>query len=148
MNDTAAFTPSRTPVHLWIVGVLSLLWNAGGAYDYLMTNTRNAGYLAAFPPEMMQWVDTMPLWALGVWTLGVWGAVAGSVLLLLRSRFAVHAFALSLLGLAASTVYQASSDMPASMLTSIAIGMTVVIWIGAIVLLWYATRMRRRGVLR
>ena len=26
-----------TPKHLWIAGILSLLWNGYGAYDYLMT---------------------------------------------------------------------------------------------------------------
>ena len=29
---------ARAPAHLWIVGILSLLWNAFGCYDYLMTN--------------------------------------------------------------------------------------------------------------
>lgn len=139
---------ARPPRHFWPVAVLSLLWNAFGAYDYLMTNMRDAAYLARFPPETMQWVDAMPYWALGFWALGIWCSVLGSVLLLLRSRFAVHAFALSLLGLAASTFYQASSDMPSAMRTSGAIGMTVVIWIGALFLLWYAVRVRRAGVLR
>ena len=27
----------RTPVHLWIIGVLALLWNMMGAFDYLAT---------------------------------------------------------------------------------------------------------------
>jgi hypothetical protein len=40
------------------------------------------------------------------WALGVWGALAGSMLLLLRSRRAVTAFAASLVGLAVSTGYQ------------------------------------------
>ena len=139
---------AKPPRHFWPVAGLSLLWNLFGAYDWLMTNMRNAAYVAQFPPEMMQYVDAMPYWALGAWTLGVWGAVLGSVLLLLRSRFAIHAFAASLAGLALSTVYQASIDMPASMTTGAALCMTVVIWIGAIVLLWYALRMRKRGVLR
>jgi hypothetical protein len=143
MDDTA-----KPRWHFWVFALLGLLWNAFGAYDFLMTNMRDAAYLAQFPAEMMQWVDAVPYWALGAWALGVWGAVLGSVLLLLRSRFAVHAFAASLAGLAASTFYQATSDMPASMRTTEATGMTVVIWIGAIVLLWYALRMRGKGVLR
>lgn len=143
MNDRAS-----PPRHFWPVAGLSLLWNAFGVYDYLMTNTRDAAYLAQFPPEMMQYVDEMPYWTLGVWTLGVWGAVVGSLLLLQRSRFAAHAFAASLAGLAASTVYQLGSDMPEAMMSGVAVGMTVVIWIGAIVLLWYAVRMRKAGVLR
>ena len=30
---------TRTPWHVWLVGVLSLLWNAYGGYDFIMTNT-------------------------------------------------------------------------------------------------------------
>jgi len=30
-------TRPRTPVHLWIIGVLALLWNMMGAFDYLAT---------------------------------------------------------------------------------------------------------------
>jgi hypothetical protein len=138
----------KPPRHFWPAAVLSLLWNAFGAYDWLMTNSRNAAYIAAFPPEAMQYVDAMPLWALVTWALGVWGAVLGSVLLLLRSRFAVHAFAASLLGLGLSTAYQASSAIPAPMLTGAAIGMTMIIWIGAVALLGYAMRMRKLRVLR
>jgi len=136
------------PRHFWPVAAASLLWNAFGAYDWLMTNSRNAAYLAQFPPEFMQYVDAMPYWALASWALGVWAAVLGSILLLRRSRFAVHAFAASLLGLAASTAYQASVELPASMISGAAIGMTLVIWVGAIALLWYAVRMGARGVLR
>ena len=85
---------AKTPFHLWIVGVLGLVWNSYGCYDYLMTNTRNAEYLAQFPPEMMQVIDAFPLWVMAAWAFGVWGAIAGSVLLLMRSRFAVHVFTL------------------------------------------------------
>ena len=133
------------PRHLWIVGTLSLFWNAFGAFDYTMTNMRNEGYLAQFPPEMMQMIDAFPIWVMAAWAFGVWGALAGSLLLLLRSRFAVHAFAVSLAGLAASTVYQiglpADETMPLGF-------MNLVIWIIAIALLVYAMRQSRAGVLR
>jgi len=139
---------SKTPWHLWIVGLASLGWSTFGAIDFTMTNTRNAAYLAQFPPEMMQIVDTFPIWSIVAWGCGVWGAVVGSVLLLLRSRGAVMAFAISLAGLAVSQYYQATVDMPAAMETHAMKAMTAAIWIVAIFLLWYAWRQRRAGVLR
>ena len=36
---------TRAPAHLWIVGILSLLWTSFGAYDYTMSNMRSAAYL-------------------------------------------------------------------------------------------------------
>ena len=135
------------PRHLWIVGFVSLMWNGFGAYDYTMTQIRDPAYLAQFPPEMMQVIDAFPAWAIVTWACGVWGALAGSLLLLVRSRFAVHAFALSLAGLAASQAYQAGLTMPAALTTPAMTAMTVTIWAAAIGFLVYAIRMRRAGAL-
>jgi len=88
----------RRPWHLWLVGALSLAWNAMGAFDYLMTKTRNEAYLAACSPEQLAYVDSMPAWAVSAWALGVWGGVGGSLLLLFGRRAAVPVFAISLLG--------------------------------------------------
>ena len=32
---------AKAPVHLWVVGLLSLVWNGFGAYDYFMSKTEN-----------------------------------------------------------------------------------------------------------
>jgi len=39
--DAPEESASNTPKHLWVVGVVSLLWNAVGAFDYFMSKTRN-----------------------------------------------------------------------------------------------------------
>lgn len=132
----------------WAVAVLSLLWNAFGAYDYIMTNIRDPAYLAQFPAEMMSILDVFPLWAMAAWALGVWGALLGSVLLLARSRLAVAAFAISLAGLAVSTAYQSGIDMPASLQTMGMVVLNLGIWAAAIFLQWFAFRQSRAGRLR
>lgn len=131
-----ALTAPR-PRHFWPVAIAALLWTGFGACDFLMANLRDAAYFAQVPPEAVQHLDEMSYWAIGVWALAVWAAVLGALLLLLRSRFAVHAFAASLLGLAGSTVQRAGAGP-----------MIAVIGIAAVLLLWYALRMRKLGVLR
>ena len=58
----------RTPVHLWIVGAIALLWNAFGCYDYVMTQTNNAEYLASMGMTETQraYYETFPMWLEGV----------------------------------------------------------------------------------
>jgi len=146
MNEA---TKRRTPWHLWAVGVLALLWSAPSALDYVMTQTRNARYLAAFTAEQRAWFVSFPTWMVAAWALGVWCAVLGALLLLLRSRFAVHAFAVSLAGLVVATGYQYFiGNMPESLRTNGGLGFTIVLWIVAVLLLWYAMRQRAAGVLR
>jgi hypothetical protein len=136
-------------MHLWIVGALATLWNAFGCFDYLMTQTRNEQYLAGFTDPQRAYFESFPLWMEAVWALGVWGGLAGSLLLLARSRHAVTAFAVSLAGLALSTVYQyVLNSPPEDMTTGAMVAMNVVIWAVAIGLLVYSLRMRGRGVLR
>ena len=146
----ATSAPARTPVHLWIVGIVSLLWNLVGAYDYVMTQTGNADYLSNFTEAQRAYFEAFPAWMEAAsWALGVWGALLGSLLLLIRSRFAVWSFGISLLGLLISTIYQFGlSDLPADLTTPMMIGMTIAIWAIAIALFVYAHRMQARGVLR
>ena len=42
---------SRAPRSFWVVAVLSLLWNAFGVFDYLMTQLGDEAYLAQFTPS-------------------------------------------------------------------------------------------------
>lgn len=139
----------RTPLHLWIVGGLSALWNAFGCFNYLMTQTRNPDFLAAFTAEQRSYFENFPPAMEAAWAFGVWGALAGSLLLLVRSRHAVAGFGVSLAGLAVSTFYQyVLASPPPTPEGSPMAYMPILIWAIAIFLLVYALRMRRRGVLR
>ncbi|OZA60779.1 MAG: hypothetical protein B7X78_07865, partial [Sphingomonadales bacterium 39-62-4] len=97
-------TPACVPAHLWAVGVISLLWNSFGCFDYAQTKLDPVGYMISMGmgEAEIAYTQAMPAWLSVFWALGVWGSLAGSILLLLRSRHAVTAFAVSLVGLAVS----------------------------------------------
>ena len=150
MTATTSMT-TNTPWHLWAVGVVSLLWNAFGGYDFIMTTTRGAAYMRAsgFDQAMIDYFIAMPAWMYVPWTLGVWGAVAGSILLLLRNRLAVWAFGLSLIGAVVSLIYGQFINpppLPADM--AIMSYMPWVITAIAVFLFWYAWAMSKKDVLR
>ena len=52
MTDTQESPP--TPKHLWVVGIIGTLWSAMGAFEFLMTQTKNEAYLAQFTPEQLE----------------------------------------------------------------------------------------------
>ncbi|WP_156389193.1 hypothetical protein [Brevundimonas sp. Root1423] len=150
MTDTISMT-TRTPWHLWLVGVLSLLWNGYGGYDSVMSITQGESYWRAsgMTDAMITYYNAMPTWMYGPWIIGVWGAIAGSILLLMRSRYAVHAFALSLLGAVGSLIYGLMNPMPElpPAMAAMAWMPWVIVAIAAF-LLWYAWTMGKKGVLR
>jgi hypothetical protein len=143
---------ARTPVHLWIVGILSLLWNCFGAYDYTMSHMRDMKYLGSMgvdPNVMLAYMDSMPMYAKFGWGLGVWAALLGSVLLLMRSRYALYAFAASLVGMALSFGGQAMGPpMPPEMTAGAMKYMPLLIIGLGLVQAWYAWRETKTGVLR
>ncbi len=140
----------KTPWHLWVIGVVSLLWNAVGAFDYVMTKTKNESYMANFTPEQLDFFYSFPAWAVGFWALGVWFSVIGSVLLLLRSRHALAAFLVSIVGMIGTSVYTyglAETSM-AEISGAFAMIFTAVIVVVGLALAWYARKMVAAQVLR
>lgn len=147
----ATAQPAPTPMHLWVVGILSLLWNAFGACDYTMTELGNLAWfeMMGLGPAELAWTQSFPVWAVAAWAIGVWGSVLGSILLLLRSRHAVTAFLLSILGAVASFAYQlTAADKPAAMQGGAALVMPVVVLILIAAQWYYARRQAAAGVLR
>lgn len=146
--------PAKTPWHIWVVGIISLLWNSGGVIDYCMTHLigpdpKVDSYMAQFTAEQLDYFYSFPAWAVAFWALGVWGAFVGSFLILLRSRFATLSFGISIIGLLGSTIYQFGiADMPDSLATGGIKAFTAVIWLSVILLYFYCSRMQRAGVLR
>jgi hypothetical protein len=133
------------PWHLWLVGLATLLFNAMGIISYTATRL---GMLAELgrSPDQIAFMNSYPAWISGFWALGVWGAFAGSVLLLLRSRWAVAAMALALIGLIGTTTGNyLVLDVPPAMQAPL---LDAAIWAVTLFTLAYTRRMAAIGVLR
>jgi hypothetical protein len=139
-----------TPKHLWIVGILSLLWNGFGGYDYVMTHMGGPEYFESMglDAEAYAWFQALPGWSIAAWAVGVWVSVLGAILLLMRSRHAATAFLVSLLGALVSFGYQFTGERPASLDGGTTMIMPVVILIAIIAQWYYARRQAAAGVLR
>ncbi len=146
-DSEASGTRRRTPIHLWIVGTLALLWNAMGAFDYLATELKLDFYMSQFSEQQLAYFYGFPAWAVAGWAFGVWGALAGAVGLLLRRRWAVWAFAVSLLGLAVSSLYTFVLSNGAEIMGAEGAVFSAAIWALAVFLLLYARAMAKRSVL-
>ncbi len=137
----------KTPMHLWIIGILSLLWNAIGAFDYSATQLRLDFYMSQFTQEQLDYFYSFPAWADAAWAVGVWGALLGSLTLLLRKAFSVWLFGLSILGMAGTSIFSFVLTDSSSVAGEGALMFTIVIWVIALFLFFYARAMAARRVL-
>jgi hypothetical protein len=138
----------RVPRHLWIVGGLTLLWNAVGAFDYTATQMRLASYMSQFTPEQLAYFNSFPSWVVSGWAIAVWASLLGSLCLLLRKDWAVWLFGAALVGMALTTFHNYVLTNGMALMGAGGAAFSVVIWIIAVALFFYARAMARRGVLR
>lgn len=150
MTDAMNAAPAaKTPWHIWVVGIVAVLWNGFGCVDYIMTQTQGQAWLESMGMTEMQiaYFNAMPAWTHGAWAIGVFGGVIGGLFLLLRRRWALHAFALSFLGWVAGVIYAFFLSNGLEAMGS-AWPMQIVIGAVAAFFIWYAWAMTKRGLLR
>jgi hypothetical protein len=142
--------PVKTPWHIWLIGVIAVLFNSIGVFDFVMSMAQGAAYLASagMTPDQIAHYQQMPSGMTVVWAVGVFGAFLASILLLLRRRQALLVFILSLTAYVVSLLYTyVLTNGGAVMGQQMAI--TSAIIAGLLVFFsWYARFMTVRGVLR
>ena len=147
MSDIAIEQPAprKAPWHLWVVGTLSLLWNTSGAYTIM--SAQSGAIMDMDPPEVAYYAAQAP-WFVAVTDLVLISAILAAIALLLRSRWAVHLYGLSIAGIVVTSIYDIAAgtalllqDQGWLILSCVTTGL-------AIAQLAYAVVMRGRGVLR
>ena len=140
----------KTPWHVWLIGVIAVLFNSIGVFDFLMSMAQGAEYQASagMTPDQIAHYQEMPSWMMVVWAVGVFGAFLASILLLLRRKLALPIFVLSLAAFLISLLYTyVLTDGGAVMGQQMAIASAVIA--GLLVFFsWYTRFMVIRGVLR
>jgi hypothetical protein len=138
---------AKTPVHLWIVGILALLWSLMGAVDYIMTQTENEAYMSKFTPEQLEFFYGYPTWLVAIWAVAVWGGVLGAILLLMRRKFAFPVLLVSFLCMVVTTIHNYGFAGAAEIVGGVGIVFGVLVFVVAFALVIYVRRMARKGVL-
>ena len=95
----------KAPWHLWVVGILTLIWNGFGAFDYIMTQTENVAYMEAFTDAQLEYYYSMPVWYVACWAIAIWTSVLASLCLLLRLKLAVLSIVISMIGFLVTALY-------------------------------------------
>ena len=148
MSEIQESDAKQTPWHLWVISGLAVLWNAMGAFDYVMTQTGNEAYMSGFTPEQLAFFYGFPPWVVAAWAIAVWGGVLGALLLLLRRRLAVWVFLISLVAMVITTFhnYFLSNGMEV-VGDAFSLIFTATIFLIALALFLYARAMHKRNVL-
>ena len=147
MPSSATETSPRVPVHLWVVGILGVLWNCVGAFDYFMTETRNDWYMGQFTPEQLEYFYGFPAWVVAFWAVAVWGGLLGTILLVLRKRVAVPVLLASFLAMLVTFFHNFVLANGGEITGGAGMAFSGLIFLVSLGLWLYARAQARRGVL-
>jgi len=149
MTDQMDGMRAKTPWHLWVIGIVALLWNSFGALDFAATNIAPQDWLGGgmgYDEAQITYFLSFSWWENLMWGVGTWGALLGTVALLLRSRWAVWLLLASLIG---ASVYFVNAKFFSTFPEGLDPGIFPYVIVGiAAALLVYAMSMKRKGVLR
>jgi hypothetical protein len=148
MSESTNAEIKNTPWHLWVVGIVGLAWSAMGAFDYVMSQTKNEAYMGQFTPEQLDFFYGLPSWAIATWALAVWGGVVGAIFLLLKKRVAVWIFLVSLVCMVITSFqnYILSNGMEV-MGDAFSLSFSALIFITSLGLYLYSKAMSSKGIL-
>ena len=141
METTATVSPPRW---YWIASAVALLWMLFGVVALVMDFTMDEAALAAMSQAERQMYTGRPIWLLIAYAIAVFSGLGGVVGLLMRSTWAVHLLALSLIaaiiqfgyvlfGMGALEQLGAAATLPLPIVI-LAIG-TALLWLA-----WHARR--------
>ena len=67
MSGAQRTKTSRRPWHLWVIGIIGILWSSIGVVSFLLAQLKVEAVMSRFPPQQREYFESFPLWAVGLW---------------------------------------------------------------------------------
>lgn len=138
----------KIPVWFWIVAALALLWNLMGVMAFFAETGKTPEDLAAMAEAERHLYETYPMWAMIAFGAAVFGGAIGSLLLLLRSKFAQAVLVISLVGVIVQMVHSFFIAKSMAVYGPGAMIMPTMVIVIAAALVWLARSASAKGWLR
>ncbi len=109
MNEsTETDAPARSdktspPVWFWVISIVALLWYLMDTSAFFMRVFMTDDAMKAMPENQQHLFQNIPLWVNIVFACEVFGGTLGCIGLLLRKKWALPLFVISILGVLAQT---------------------------------------------
>ena len=137
---------TKPTVIFWVISVIALLWNIMGVIAYLSQAYITDEALALLPEAEQAWYNNVPAWVTAAFAIAVFAGTLGSIALLLRKKWAVTLFMMSLIGVIAQSIYSFFIQNYVEITGEKTIMPTIVFLI-ALFLVWYSNKLSKQRIL-
>lgn len=142
---TATTALESRPTLFWVIAILALLWNLMGVFAFVMQVNMSPDVLAALPDAERQLIASQPAWFMFVFAIAVFAGALGSLMLLLKKKFAMPLLVLSLLGVLAQKAYVHLFSDIYTIMGSGAMVLSILVIVIALFLVWFARMSIAKG---
>jgi hypothetical protein len=104
-DATKSSHKTSPPVRFWVISMIALLWFLMDTSAFVMRVLMTDDVIKAMPENQQHLYRNMPLWVNIVFAGEVFGGALGCVGLLLRAKWALPFFAVSILGVLSQTCH-------------------------------------------
>ena len=106
MISTTEGSAKTTPaVWFWVISVIALLWYLLDMSAFFMRMLMTDDVIKAMPEHEQHFFQNIPLWVNIVFACEVFGGTLGAIALLLRKKWALPLFVVSIFGVLGQTSY-------------------------------------------
>jgi hypothetical protein len=135
--------PSAT---FWVISIVALLWNLMGVFAYLSQAYITPEAIALLPEAEQAYYNNVPAWVTGAFALAVFSGTFGAIALILRKKWAVLLFMVSLIAVMVQSIYtfliQTYIQLSANQMI-----MPILVIVIAVFLVWYSNKKSKNEII-
>jgi hypothetical protein len=139
---------NKPGVLFWIIGIVALLWNAMGSWQYIAQAYEMDYVYQDLSVEQIALLDAMPAWYIALFAIAVFTGLLASIFLLMRKGKAVILFVISFVAALVNQIYWLfGTDAPEVFSEHMPYLMPILIVVLGLIFIWFSKKQKAEGVL-
>ena len=140
---------NKPGIAFWIIGIIALLWNAMGVYNYLIQAYQTEAYTSSLNEAQLALMESMPSWNTALFAIAVFSGLIGTILMLMCKKSAVSLFIISFVTATVNQLYWLFGTNAAEVFSeSMPYLMPILVIVFCLFLVWYSRSQKANGVLK
>ena len=139
---------NKPGIAFWIIGIIALIWNGMGVYNYLIQAFKTESFTAQLSAEQMALMEGLPVWMTALFAIAVFAGLLGTIVLLIGKKIATTLFLVSFVSVIIQQLYWIFGTNASEVFSEqMPYLMPVLIIVFAAFLVWYSKNQKAKGVL-
>ena len=139
---------NKPGIGFWIIGIIALLWNVMGVYNYVIQAYQTEAYTSILNEAQLALMKSMPSWNTALFAIAVFSGLIGPFILLMRKKLAVSLFLISFVTATINQLYWLfGTDAIEVFSDSMPYLMPIIVIVFCAFLVWYSKGQKAKGVI-